>query len=847
MKKRWIFFLISTTALLFVIGIWLGTNIDLKELNSKNSIKEGINRSIAVVNQDLGVSEGNSNVNYSDAFISSLNDGYKVVSYKEAQQGMENGDYSAIVTFPSDMSSNVYSLNSDLLKQAEIDFIVNPSLTENAYLDTYLKVMDLQKDISKTISFLYISSVFDEFHDAQDEVKNIFQNDEDDMTALNAVELHDFRLRVDWSDIPQVEFNPTEINFDEFVATVQGYADSMSKEYTDSYAVAKADYDVFQTAFSDSAERISSEGISWYNQVDQRETKVSEYATSLEQYRESFLGWSSNALLWYDANVSWHNNLSGYRDSLFKWAGNVLDWKGASDAWGIAYQDDMLNYKDSIDEYRNAVDQYSDDVFNHYSETTTTWAQDYVDYANGTQSFFNNLSLLVNEYNSKLQIDTDYVNSVTLYRTSLTDYQNSLNNAKDSLTHDYYGSLSDYHTQLNKMYFGEEDKNGLTHNINTLYENLLLYNQKLDQYKDALAADAGHSIDEDIENVSIGLEELITDIDEQKNDVDAYISEHQSSVDNAKTEVDAKFDDLKNTPIEPPPAAPDYSLLSNEGSFLAVDTSLLQSYQEPNLSSWSDVYGEDKPQSEDYVKLDTSHSDEKAVEQIEDFDEVLPQFEGQELEDFNSTEPEKLTDQLPEVPQILLDNCNLIVSESKKYVPTDYLNDDTKSKVNEIVGKYADNLTGVDTRLKGNMTSNNGLLTQAYQEYNSYVSTLHSDADIAYNAEVDDLETTLGAFYAVKRGTSEENQELLLDFSEKLPESRINSVTNKDYVNFAIAPLNFSTGDVRASDQTQVSEQQKRLNVLNIIIVALLIVVIISLLIVVYLYIRERKKKMVIN
>lgn len=847
MKKRWIFFLISATALLFVSGVWLGTNIDLKEMNSQNAIRDDINKTIAVVNQDLGVKEGTNNVNYSDAFISSLSDSYKVVSNKEAQQGLANGDYAAIVTFPSDMSSNVYSLNSDLQKQAEISFTVNPSLPENAYIDTYLKVVDLQNDISKTISYLYISSVFDEFHDAQDEVKNIFQNDEDDMTALNAVELHDFRLRVNWSDIPQVDFNPTEINFDEFVATVQGYANNMSKEYTDSYDVAKADYDNFQKKFSESAESISSAGLSWYDQVNRREANVSDYASSMAQYRNSLLGWNSRASLWSSAALTWYDKLTNYQTDLFDRQNKVTEWKDANNAWGIAYQSDMLNYKTSIDDYKNAVDQYSDNTYDHYSESTSAWAAEYIDYANDTKNFINNISSLVNEYNTKIQIDTGYINSVIEYRTNLVNYQNELITAKNNLKNNYYTPLTDYHTQLDEYYFGKDDTNGLTQDMDAFYQALILYNQRLNQYKASLEASVGHSIDNEINYDLLSIDKLAEGVDTQKNGVDEYITEHQTALNDIKAATGTRFDGLENLSITAPPVSPNYDLLVNAGKFLSVDTGILQEYQSRDLQAWNDTYKGDKPVAEDYVKLDTSQSDEKAVEQMADFEENLPQFEGQEFEELNVDEPEELSDELPVVPQTLLDNCNLIVSESKKYVPTNYLNDETKTKVDEIVGRYADNLTSVDSRLKSNMTSNNGLLTQAYRGYNSYVSTLRSDADIAYNAEVDDLETTLGAFYSVKKSTSEENKDLLYDFSEKMPESRTNSVTNKDYVNFAIEPLKFSAEELREADQTQISGQQNRLNILNIIIVALLIAAVISLLVVIYLYVKERKKNTVIN
>ena len=349
----------------------------------------------------------------------------------------------------------------------------------------------------------------------------------------------------------------------------------------------------------------------------------------------------------------------------------------------------------------------------------------------------------------------------------------------------------DYYNQLKTFYLGNEQTNGLLQNNNELYEKLFLFKYGLDEYKTKLETYVGHKIDEDITYNSLEFDKLIPDIEKQKDEVDTYIKNNQTKFDNANKEIEKIFNNDNDTTIEPttiepttieptaiePPTLPDYSSLKNEAALAPIDNEKLQSFiSQDELTNWKGKYNGDEPKSEDYVaskeKL-TPLSDEKKVNTVEDFEKDLPQFEGDEFEELNITEPEKLNDQLPEVPQLLLENCNSIISESKKYIPTNYLNDDTKSKVNEIVGRYADNLTGVDSRLKANMLSNNGLLTQAYHGYNSYVYTLRSDADSAYNAQTDDLDKTLDSFYSVKKSTSKENRDLLTDFSEKLPESRV--------------------------------------------------------------------------
>lgn len=832
MKKRWIFFIVAATALLFVAGVWLGTNIDLKELTSKNTIKKDINTKIAVVNYP-DEEEFIEDVHFSDAFISSLHDEYKIVNYEEAKRGMENGLYAAMVEFPPNLTTKVNSMNSSSPEKAKITFKINPSLSESAYLSTYLKVMDLQNDLEEAISYVCTKALYDEFYDAQNKTKQIFTNNNKDMDALNDVELHDFRLKVNWSDIPQVEFNPTEINFNEFVATVQGYADTMSKAYTDSYDVAKADYEVFQAQFSDSADKISIEGQSWYDQVKQREEKVSEHVSALATYRTDLSEWSGRAKLWNGANSVWHNNLSGYRDNVFDWKNRVSDWKNKTMDWGSAFQADMLNYQSSIDTYKNKVDEYLGNINNHY-KNTDSWAKNYTDYAASAETFFTNIKELVTDYNEfAINYNTQKGEFLKYIESAENDSKN-LSNCKSNLE-----TAIDYFNQLKTFYLGNDQTNGLVQNNSELYDTLLLYNQSLAQYKTKLETYVGHKIDQDIHYDSFRLDELVSKIKDQKNQIDTFIANNQLKFDNANT----KIEEINHIEL---PTLSDYSSLASEEELTTIDNNKLQSFiSQDKLTEWRGTYNGNAPDAQTIVTSEenlTNLSKEKEVQDVEDFDKDLPQFEGGDFEELNITEPGELNDQPPEVPQILLDNCNSIISESKKYIPTNYLNDETKSKVNEVVGRYADNLTVVDSRLTANMVSNNNLLTQSYNGYNRYVYTLRSDADKAYNAEVDDLNKTVDSFSSVKIGTSENNKKLLNSFSEKLPYSKNNTI---EYAKWTASPLIFAHGELRPEDVTQINAQQNRLNILSIFFVVLSIAVVISLLIILYCYRRKKKKEMI--
>ena|GEM_PF-5464859 len=868
MKKRWFFILAPCAVLLLTSGIWIGTKIDVEQLNNQNNYSSSIKRTIAVVNQDTGVKNGDETVNYSEAFIASLSNDYKVVSYKEAQEGISNGEFSATVTFPSDLSRNVYSINESALQSPKIEFSVNPSLTESGYIETYLKVLNLQNEINETLSYLYVSSVYDEFHSAQDEIKEIFENDEDDMAALENVKLHDFRLDVNWSDIPEVEFNPTEINFEEFVSAVQGYADDMSQKYIDSYAVAQEDYEVFQGNFSLMANTVSDSGLQWYDKVYDREQNVSSYANSVREYKGDITVWQENVADWNASTSVWNYNIGLYLSDVVGWKDATVSWKGSMDDWSSGFIADMNLYKDSITSYRNSVDVYSKKAYDHYVTSTADWALQYTEYADNTKIYLQSLQSYAEDYNNKVIIDNEYVNTVSEYKTELSEYHTNVSNYASTLYSGYFEPLKSFHLALYDTYFGiENDKvsDGLIYDVNAYYESLLQYENALNVYKECLddyAVSYGNDINYYWQQISLGntyIQQPVFNLNDAMNQsgadafdfsamkmgirnnqdkVNAYTENKINSLNLTKDQLETDFIHLQNSGQILVPEAPDDFGVSEDGTIEQIDTSILNAYVNADFEEWNYVFSEEAPNPNDYIVMNVK----EAPTGISDFTKEVPAFDGGACPTLKVNEPTELKDELPVVPEEFVSNCNMIVDESGKYVPTSYLNEDTKTQVNSVVDTYATNLTTVNSRLTNNMNSNNNLLKQAYNSYNSYVTTLRSDADTAYINKENDLDNTLDIFYQSKDATSTENKELLEDFSEKLPNSRVNSVTNKDLVNFMISPVDMIAGEIRSSEHTNVSLQETRLDLYGLIIAASAALLLVGLFVILMLYRRDAKK-----
>jgi len=111
-----------------------------------------VQTTIAVVNADMGVEAGGERLNYSAAIIDTLDADFVLVSPAMAETGFYSGAYGAVLTFPSNVSERILSFNAQNPERVYLEFKVNPHLTETDYIDTFLKIMNLQLSVNSTLT-----------------------------------------------------------------------------------------------------------------------------------------------------------------------------------------------------------------------------------------------------------------------------------------------------------------------------------------------------------------------------------------------------------------------------------------------------------------------------------------------------------------------------------------------------------------------------------------------------------------------------------------------------------------------------------------------------------------------
>ncbi|MFV0551403.1 MAG: hypothetical protein ACK5L6_05715 [Anaerorhabdus sp.] len=327
MKK---FFKVILSILLIIaitaIGVYVGVTLEYQRNIVLLDVRENISTTIAVVNQDLGVNVSeDKKYNYAESIINQLGNEYTLTSFQLAEKGLEDGNYGAILVFPADFSSKVMEFNSDYPNSINIEYKINEKLVEKKYVETYKVLTDAQKIINDNIEQIYVVSIYNEFHKAQDEVVNVLDNDSKDMKALEQVKLGNYTQLLNFSDIPETKLDLEVLETEPYISNVTKIANDIVTIYDTSYTKAKNDYVTISAEITTSLGNV--------------ESYVENYKSSLDTYSTTTVNLVTN----------WADQVNLYQTAL-------NDYKGK-----------MEVYKTGLDDYASGLTQYQIDLENYYN------------------------------------------------------------------------------------------------------------------------------------------------------------------------------------------------------------------------------------------------------------------------------------------------------------------------------------------------------------------------------------------------------------------------------------------------------------------------------------------------
>ncbi|HCW52184.1 MAG TPA: hypothetical protein DG753_00255 [Clostridium sp.] len=198
---------------------------------------------IAVVNQDNGVDYNGKDMNYATDLLKSVDNDFILTNREAAKKGLEDGKYGAMVVLPGNFSKNITTINDVTPTQVEIYYEENRNLSSENKMIVSAKVSDFEKKINNKLSYMYVSSVFDELHKGQDFAEEIMQNDDEDLDAINSINNFDILKSINLTQLEEQKIDIKDIDFNKNFSDNKDIIKQIDTLYRDRLLAKEKDFD----------------------------------------------------------------------------------------------------------------------------------------------------------------------------------------------------------------------------------------------------------------------------------------------------------------------------------------------------------------------------------------------------------------------------------------------------------------------------------------------------------------------------------------------------------------------------------------------------------------------------
>jgi len=438
MKKRWIPFIIACTITAFIFGLRIGARTEAEQ-HQNQPAQETVNSTIAVVNADAGVELNGIHLNYAAAIIDTLDYRFALVSPAMAQTGLTSSMYSAVVTFPSNVSTRILTFNAYQPQRVLLDFVISPGLSDREFLQTHLAITELQLAINNTLASTYVSSILRQFHYAQDHVGSVFYNTIADLMALEFLTLGNFTDGLDLDIIPQIPLNPRELDTEFYFGQVYAFAADIAGWYLRSYEMATDQFLWMREGLFDLTANFPEQENSWLLMLEDWTWYSEEYGRLLELYAEYVSTHDKSLYEWFNENTRWHEDLGYFQFELADWHYDSLAWFDVGELWYTEYVDYLLAvvlFEYALEAFRMELDENSLEVQDELEE----WRLYLEEFMLNLYRQANNLIRDVEIYNDHVYDSTVFLERMENWHESLLGHYNvfvdwlfELNDRQDDL------------------------------------------------------------------------------------------------------------------------------------------------------------------------------------------------------------------------------------------------------------------------------------------------------------------------------------------------------------------------------------------------------------------------------
>lgn len=186
-----------------------------KNITAVNEARYQTSETIAVVNLDEGTIIDGEIINYASELGTYPNNHFLGTSLDDADSGLMDGRYGAAIIISPSFSKEVESINT-FPEKVSLSYEINPNLNEETRMNVTDEIFYYMTRLNDTLSYVYVSSVMDEYHGVQDDSKIILDHDINDLNNILAIKPETLTEKVEFTEIERPDYEIDFLDFSEY-------------------------------------------------------------------------------------------------------------------------------------------------------------------------------------------------------------------------------------------------------------------------------------------------------------------------------------------------------------------------------------------------------------------------------------------------------------------------------------------------------------------------------------------------------------------------------------------------------------------------------------------------------
>lgn len=782
--------IVSIVILVSVSSFFIGRQVEVKNTLYGKQLKSEESTQVAVVNQDVGIDYKEKNVNYALDLVKSFDSDFILTNRESAKKGIEDGKYGAMVIIPGNFSQNITTINDVTPSRVQIYYETNDKLSEENKLVVSAKVSDLEKKLNNKLSYMYITSIFDEVHHAQDYASDILKNDTADLDAINSINDADILQSINLTVLEDENIDLTDLDLNKNFEENKSIIEEIDKKYRERLLAKEKSFD----GIKDELLKVtgnSSTGIKSFRSEIENMTPEQLKVALTKKHNYNYDDLSSN----YDVNVKDVN----------KYVEDLTDEGGGIDNLVTTYNQDILS---EVDKKGKSAIKQSNENLSAIKETTDS-----------------NIDIIQNNSIGRLNgLKSNIISG------------NANDPKLQSLNEEYllYGEMVSQLRTINP---------GMFENIykNTVDENKVNYAKILKDPTGELAPN----------NTFANWNELkayITNVPANKNDAfviarsskykgidanDVTLNVNTKLIDNIIYDLNGVQSKLKQTSISTDSVMnnSDYRYINNlfsEDTEVSLDEKL--KLKESLIKEIKGNLGGDNQQSlVDNIKKNNLENVGSIKQKVENEVEKVVSDDG----------PINVNSLLKIFDENYMSRFDNLIKQINELDKTEKTVDKDK-EITELWNKFDHSNNDLTKSVTKQLDDNDKTVEKARDDADKHVTTMQDDLDKGIQASQGKITSGLENVKETKTNTTNSNQEKLGSLSQVLSNSRVGTVENTEVYNFMINPVTaIQSKDIAG----KIIKPQQDNNYKNTTIIAMISTIFLSIIAIIILRYNKKVKK----